>query len=169
MLAEPVMACPPWGCRSLEKAPTSGPWRGPQGLAGASMLAGATWRAGRGRQGCQRRTVLRPHVDGLGPWVLAAACLLALASALPTFVATARVPGAVAAGGRSLEPLLDGCCAVSHGVLDLVLRGKRALSPAPVPVEARRVEEGVVDQCATVSSLRSRSARASGKVHTKRG
>jgi len=47
--------------------------------------------------------------------------LLAPASALPTFVATARVPGAVAAGGRSPEPLLDGCCAVSRGVLDLVL------------------------------------------------
>jgi len=64
--------------------------------------------------------------------------LLAPASALPTFVATARVPGAVAAGGRSPEPLLDGRCAVSRGVLDLVLRGKRALSPAPVLVEARR-------------------------------
>lgn len=49
-----------------------------------------------------------------------------------------RVPGDVAASGRSPVPLLDGCCAISHGVLDLVLRGKRALSPAPVLVKARR-------------------------------
>jgi hypothetical protein len=53
MLAEPVTACPPWGCRSLEEAPTSGPWHGPQGLAGASMLAGATWRAGAAGKGAR--------------------------------------------------------------------------------------------------------------------
>ena len=151
--------------------PTSGPWRWPQG---PEWLAHECWLGPLGEQGRQARV---PEADGSQAtcgWTWSTGSRQA-GRTLGQLLHPACLPlplrfPRLSPQPEFLEPLLPVVDPLSHCWTAAVLYpagcwiwccGKRALSPAPVPVEARRVEEGVVDQCATVSSLRSRSARAS--------